>query len=406
MRIAFLLTQDLESPSGLGRYWPLSKALVRLGHQVTILALHSDFAALTERRARREGVDIHYVSQMHVHKVGSRKAYFTPMRLLWVAVLGAWKLTRAALHSPADVYHICKPHPMNGLAGLIAGGLLGKPVYLDCDDYEAASNRFSGRWQRWILTLFEDWLPKVVSGVTVNTRFLRDRVASLGVPESRIVYVPNGVDRERFEVIRPDRMEELGRTWRLGGKRAVIYAGSMSLASHPVGLLISAFAEVVPLAKDTVLLLVGGGEDLETLKEQARGLGIEDATRFVGRVAPDQVPAFLALADVSVDPVLDDDVARARSPLKVFESLAAGTPVITGDVGDRRAFLGDGRVGSLVAPGRVSDLAEGILARLQEQVTREMREAAVEAVAQYYWDVLVHDFAAVYAMAAPKGAKV
>lgn len=395
-----MLTQDLESPSALGRYWPLSRALVGLGHQVTILALHSNFPALTERRIEREGVDVHYVGQMHVRKMGDRKEYFRPTRLLWVTTLGTWALTRAALRASADVYHLCKAHPMNGLAGAIAGPLLDRPVYLDCDDYEAASNRFTGRWQRWMVALFEDWLPRKARGVTVNTRFLQDRLVSLGVPGGRIVYVPNGVDRQRFAGIHRSWIEDLRKQWALEGKRIAVYVGSMSLTSHPVDLLISAFAQVTRSLKDSVLVLVGGGEDLEKLRGQARGLGIEEAVRFVGRVAPDQVPAFLALADVSVDPVRDDDIARARSPLKLFESLAAGTPVVTGDVGDRRAILGDGRAGSLVAPGHVGDLAEGIVTLLREEERAwQMREAALATCKRYYWDTLVRDFARVYEIA-------
>ena len=44
MKITLLLTQSLTSPGGAGRYWPLSKSLTKLGHQVTILALHHDYA--------------------------------------------------------------------------------------------------------------------------------------------------------------------------------------------------------------------------------------------------------------------------------------------------------------------------------------------------------------------------
>ncbi len=46
MRILFLLTQDLDSPSGAGRYQPMAKYLTKLGHQVTIAALHSNYFSL------------------------------------------------------------------------------------------------------------------------------------------------------------------------------------------------------------------------------------------------------------------------------------------------------------------------------------------------------------------------
>ena len=46
MRILFILTQDLDSPSGLGRYRPMAEVLIQSGHQVRILALHPDFQNL------------------------------------------------------------------------------------------------------------------------------------------------------------------------------------------------------------------------------------------------------------------------------------------------------------------------------------------------------------------------
>ncbi|MCB9005748.1 MAG: glycosyl transferase family 1, partial [Ardenticatenaceae bacterium] len=86
MRILFLLTQSLESPGGAGRFFPLAKELVRLEHQVMMVALHHDFARLAkgDRAFVRDGVQVKYVAQMHVHKADNRKMYYGPLRLLWV----------------------------------------------------------------------------------------------------------------------------------------------------------------------------------------------------------------------------------------------------------------------------------------------------------------------------------
>ena len=84
MHIALLLTQDLESPNGLGRSFPIAKELVRAGHKVTILALHSNFASLAPHELSfvQEEVHVKYVAQMHVQKIGSHKYYFKPWRLI------------------------------------------------------------------------------------------------------------------------------------------------------------------------------------------------------------------------------------------------------------------------------------------------------------------------------------
>jgi glycosyltransferase involved in cell wall biosynthesis len=397
LRVTFLLTQSLESPSGLGRYWPLSKELVRLGHEVVILALHHDFRALTERQFVKDGVQVRYVGQMHVRKMDSVKSYFSPAHLLWIVTLATWRLASTALQTPTDVYHLGKPHPMNGLAVLLPRLRKSKPVYLDCDDYEAASNRFEGDWQRRIVAVFEDRLPAIAAGITVNTCFTRERLKGLGYPAQRIVYVPNGVDRNRFSGVDDATVEMLRQRWELDKRRVILYAGSLSLASHAVDLLLEAFALGHQAEPEAVLLLVGGGEDYETLQRQAIALGLGDRVRFVGRVGPDQVVPYYFLADASVDPVRDDLAARARSPLKVVESLASGTPVVTGDVGDRSAQLSRG--GGLVVPaGDPAALANALVTILRDDTLyARLRQEALDVREQYYWDRLVHDFVPVYA---------
>lgn len=397
LHITFLLTQSLNSPSGLGRYWPISKELARLGHQVSILALHHDFQTVERRRYFQEGVEIRYVGQMHVLKKGRHKLHFGQARLIWVSALATWNLTRAALQISADVYHVGKPHPMNGIAGWLAARLHNVPLVVDCDDYEAGSNRYSGRWQRPVVRWFEDWLPGQAAAVTVNTRFLEDRYAGMRNRIRKVVRVTNGVDHDRFGPVRQAEIQALRQEWRLTGKPVVAYVGTMSLISHPIDLLINAFVETRKAIPGALLLLVGSGDDYPFLTALVSKVGLEDSVRFVGPVEPHQVPAYLAVADVSVDPVHDDLNARARSPLKVFESLAVGTPVVTGDVGDRREILQGGAAGELVEPGQAAALAEGIIKVLTDhQLRYEMEQNALEIIKRYYWDTLVEDFLKAY----------
>jgi glycosyltransferase involved in cell wall biosynthesis len=397
VRIAFLLTQSLDSPSGLGRYWPLSKEMARLGHEVTVLALHPDYNSLGSRAYSAEGVNIRYVGQMHVIKRGSVKSHFHPLRLIQVAAVATWRLAQAALAVPADLYHVGKPHPMNATAGWLASRLRGARLYVDCDDYEAASSRYSMGWQRPMVRWFEDWLPRRVDGVTTNTRFTQDRLQRLGIPADRIVYVPNGVDVARFTDQEGPQAHELRRQLDLSERSVVLYLGNLSLASHPVDLLIDAFARVHQQRPEAILLLVGGGDDLATLQDQVERLGLHAVVRFVGQVSPTEAVGMLRIADVSIDPVRADPVASARSPLKVVESMMVGVPVVTGDLGDRRAVLDNGRAGLLVEPGSAEALAEAILSVLADPaLARSLSAAGRERAELYHWERLVHEFVRVY----------
>lgn len=394
MKITFVLTQSLESPSGLGRYWPLSKELARLGHQVTVIALHHDFQSLGQQVYTQEGVNVHYVGQMHVRKVGNRKTYFGPGRLILVSALATLQLARAVRLISSDVYHIGKPHPMNSLA-LLLPLLSKKSVYLDCDDYEAASNRFDGEWQRRTVAFFENTLPKIVKGITVNTHFMMERLTHLGCRKERIIYVPNGVDRARFSVVEDIDNSEMRSRLGLKGWKVVIYVGSLSLASHAADLLLESFALVQRAERRALLMLVGGGEDYDRLRRQAQMLGLR-RVHFIGRISSDEVPLFYRLADVSVDPVRGTLAEYGRCPLKIVESLAAGTPVITGDVGDRATILSQGG-GLLVLPGDPVALAEAIVRVLQDEALHSRLSAEALAIRErFYWDRLVHDFIRVY----------
>jgi glycosyltransferase involved in cell wall biosynthesis len=388
------MTQSLDSPSGLGRYGPLARELTRLGHSVEVLALHYDWANLPHKSFNEAGVSVTYAGQMHVRKAGSRKTYYSPGQLIWVSLSSAAKLARAVARSQADVIQLCKPQPINVLA--VKVGRRGRPVYCDCDDYEAQTNRFTGEWQRRIVTYFEDGVVRYAAGLTVNTRFSFQRYVALGYSAQRIQYVPNGVERSRF--VKATRVAQLRKKWQISeSDPLIVYVGTIGLLSHPVDLLLAAFAQVVRVVPNARLMLVGGGEDFDRVQALARQLNLDRHTLFVGRVEPNEVPDYYALATVTVDPVQNDLIAQARSPLKVLESLAMGVPVVTGEVGDRGELLQSGQLGVLVKPGDSQSLADGVLSVLQQPARRaDLAHAALAQRERWYWDQLVHTFVQIY----------
>jgi glycosyltransferase involved in cell wall biosynthesis len=397
MRLTFLCTSDLDYPSPRGRWLPLAHELAARGHQPRLLMTHHAYDRLpaAARRQTAGRVVVYYAGQMHVYGPVGRRRYYGPAALLRVSLLGALRLAAAAARLGADAIHVCKPQPINGLAGVIAARALGVPLYVDCDDYEAGNNRFGGGWQRRLVQLWEDNLPRRAAGVTVNTRFLHRRCRALGVPAGRIAYVPNGIAPERIAAPDPRKVAGLRAALGLADAPVVLYVGTLSQTSHNVGLLLDAFALVVRHAPAARLLLVGEGEDRGVLEERAWELGIGPRALFAGPAPYDAVPAYLGLAACSVDPVADDAVARARSPLKIVESLAVGTPVVTGDVGDRAEVLD--AAGVVVAPGGAPALADGIVALLEDQGLRSRLAAQAQMrAARYGWDRLAGEWEKVY----------
>jgi glycosyltransferase involved in cell wall biosynthesis len=226
---------------------------------------------------------------------------------------------------------------------------------------------------------------------------MRDKLIGWGIPEKRIFYLPNGVDAERFSPPDPGQVDQLRKELRLGGNKVIGYIGSLSLPSHPVNLLIEAFQKVHESEERTILMLVGGGEDIDSLKNLSGQLGIADATRFCGRIPPGEVSLYYSASDVTVDPVYDNDAARGRSPLKIFESWAMGTPLITGDVGDRQNLLGKPPAGLLIQPGD-RDAIEGAILRLirDPNLITSLSSLGFDRVKIYSWDKLSRELETVY----------
>ncbi len=283
-----------------------------------------------------------------------------PASLIWTILRGGLALAWQAVKIAPDLIHVGKPHPQNIFAGLVAGRILGRRLLLlDYDDLEAESNHTSNGLQRRVLAWLERWFPGRCDGVTTHTRFLADRLQAAGVPAERILRLPSAVDPLRFSPVDPAQLTQHRRELGVAeGQSVVIYVGSFSLVNHPVDLLLQAFALLAQDQPDACLLLVGGGPDLDAMKSLAQSLGIGERCHFLGRIPADQIPALFALATVSVDPVHGDRVAEARWPLKIVESLAAGVPVVTGDIGDRGEMVG--RAGILVPPGDAKALADGL----------------------------------------------
>jgi glycosyltransferase involved in cell wall biosynthesis len=398
MRIAFLSTLSRTYASFMGRAFAVARSLIKAGHRVQILTLHHDWSGRTFDELAYGQVPIRYVGPMHVRGLGDERRQLSRGELLRAAALATVRLTHHALATSADLYHVWKPHPFNGIAGVIAARLRRRPLLLDCDDYEAMSTRFTGDWQQGVVRWFEDTLPRLADGVTANTRFWTERLQNtLKISSDRVVYIPNGVEEERFGDPDVARGQKLRRELGLVNKKVVVYVGILSLAGHPLDLLLESFTHVAEALPQAHLVLVGGGEDGVMLRQRVVEMGLAHRVTFTGVVPPEEVTAYYLLGDCSVDPVRDDVHARARCPLKVLESMACGVPVVTGEVGDRYEILRAGKAGLLVQPGNKAALAAGIQSLLSDPVRRMHigQEARLQAQ-RYRWDLLTQELLSFY----------
>jgi glycosyltransferase involved in cell wall biosynthesis len=390
----------------MGRYFPLARELGHSGHQVTISALHSNFEKLEKRSFTKDGVEINYVSQMHVLKENSDKLYFPTNKLILIAAQSIIALSNSALNIPADIIHIGKPHPMNSIAGMVARRIKGRILFLDVDDHESASGRFSSKWQKSAISFFEEFTPKRVDHITTHNSYLHRSILNLGISPEKVTYLPTCVDPERLSKFDFQEVTRIKSDLGIREKKIVTFIGSLSSPSHPIELLIRAFEIVNNNYPESSLLIVGGGEDYYPLLEIVKQSPISKQVHFCGLIAPSQIANYYKLSNVVVDPVYNDAAAKGRLPLKLFESWITGVPFVTGDVGDRSRVLGNPPAGILAAAGDAESLAQGILnIFLDEEFAQQLINRGYERAKRYTWDKQAAILESVYEQYLEKASK-
>lgn len=150
----------------------------------------------------------------------------------------------------------------------------------------------------------------------------------------RVRVTPNGVDPARFT---PGP--------RASRNRVIIgFLGTLK-PWHGTDLLLRAFARVLQTQPGSGpqpgLRIIGGGPEQEHLESLATELGIGERVEFTGPVSPAQVPQLLADLDIATAPYPAPAAQAGHyfSPLKVYEYLAAGIPVVASALGELPALL-------------------------------------------------------------------
>lgn len=196
--------------------------------------------------------------------------------------------------------------------------------------------------------------------------YLESRAEARG----RVDVVANGVDAERFHPrLRAGRPET--------DRFTVGFVGSLK-PWHGLPLLVDAFAGLCRRVPAARLLVVGDGPERDRLLTELAGAGVEDRARLTGAVDPSDVPGLVASMDAAVAPY-PAGAPGYFSPLKVYEYMAAGVPVVASRIPPLARLLDDGVTGLLVEPGDVGQLGQALERLAGDGALRARLAAAARA---------------------------
>jgi glycosyltransferase involved in cell wall biosynthesis len=246
------------------------------------------------------------------------------------------------------------------------------------------------RVRRWFLQrIARHPAPRLV---VVLTSFIRERFVELGFLAEKVIVLPDGVDLSLFEGL-PSTGECRRRLGLPLGHPIVGYIGRFRTMTMEKGIpeLVQAMAYLPPLdGREPLLLCVGGPMDaVPAYLDLARRSGVpEHRLQFADRVPNNEVPLWMRACDVVTIPwPWTEFSAYFTSPLKLFEYMAAGRPIMASDLPSLREVLRDGENAVLVKPDDPRALAEGIQTILDDPtLARRLAVQACRDVNAYTWE--------------------
>lgn len=372
--------------------WSLAARTAARGHDVTVLERR--WAGLP-RHGEHEGVYFHRLDL----RTGADEPWVDIPYEMVSTPVGALRLladrTNFALHAlrrlrvlDPDVIHVHLPFGANVIATL-ARSTRDRMVYtahLGETEKRVVEPAFSP----------DVYLAKRVARTVALNPEMRDAFVGRGVPEDRLVIVPNGVDVERFDGIAPATVERVREEYGVRGGPVVLFVGTVTPRKGATDLVEA--ASTVCADHEDVQFLVVGRTDLEPdyLAEVRRAIadaGIEDRVTLTGFVSEEELLACYDLADLFVLPSFEEG-----SSVAVTEAMAAGLPVVGSRIDGIRQQVEHGTHGLLFEPGDTATLAQHIGRLVTEGDTRrEMERAIATRADELSWEQVTDRMLDVYA---------
>jgi glycosyltransferase involved in cell wall biosynthesis len=338
-------------------------ALIKRGHRVTVATMGGPPMPPLRKWTDPTGVPVRLYAA-HWNGVMKNVAF---------AISIAWLLIRERRNYQA-VYFL-----MQGLhlaAGRPVARLLRKTILMKV----GGSGVLPGMARTPTGRLEIRWLRKWADRVMILNEGMRAEALAARLPADRLVWMPNPVDTEHFSPVPPAMRSELRAQHGIPPDALVIiYTGRLA-PEKSLHLLVEAFATVWRQRTQAYLVLVGDGPMRAALTEQTRRLGCQDNTRFVGSVAPSEIPRWLQMADVFALVSLSEGF-----PCALVEAMSAGVASVVSDIPANRQLVESEHHGLLPPAGDASATAAALIRLIDDPELRaRMGTEARCSVKQHY----------------------
>ncbi len=360
MRIGMLADVYKPHISGITNYISLNKShLEKRGHEVFVFTFSEEaFLDDEENVIRSPGLQL------------LDTGYYISLRYS----AAARKLLRTI-----DVAHVHHPFLSGSLASLYCRPRQIPVIFTNHTRYDLYSYAYLPPMADTLgLAAIKAYLPAYCRScdlVISPSEGMRDVLINFGV-DAPIDVVPNGVDLKPFQKpIDPIHRSELGFS---ENDVVLVYVGRLGPEKN-LPFLLRSFAGTVRAYEHARLMLIGDGPERENLEEIAARSEISNDVRFLGALAYERIPAYLAAADAFITASVTE-----VHPLTVIEAMAAGLPVLGIRSPGISDTIEDGVTGLLVSEEDLASFTAKMVYLVRESELRKVFGAQARKEVEIY----------------------
>jgi len=342
----------------------LTKAFDALGHELKIIS-----PAVSDGEFGSEG------GVVSVLKRYMPKFIYELLEFMY-AFVAYFKLRRAVKEFQPDFiyerYNLFMPAGiwLKKWSGLPFVSEINAPLYEERSKYNGISLKSLASWSEKYVWKNADLLLPV-------TEVLAKRVISKGGESNKIEVIHNGINIERFDNV----IEKTEAKNRLGlGDVTVLGFTGFVRDWHGLDRVV----ELIANEDDCALLVVGDGPAKKSLLEQAKNLGVSERVIVTGVIGRNDVADYISAFDIALQP----DVVDYASPLKLFEYLALGKPVVAPDKSNIREILSHQETGYLFESNKQQAFVMAVKHLLDDNALRDKLGVAAKNLIlekKYLW---------------------
>jgi glycosyltransferase involved in cell wall biosynthesis len=256
----------------------------------------------------------------------------------------------------------------------------GIPLVLEIND-SALVDRVRPLTMKGLARRIEGWCLQHATGLVFISTYFRDEAIGAYGNIAPSVISPNAVDLARFDPARFDR-DALRAERGLTGRTVCGHIGAFA-HWHGVDDFVEAIANRLHDVPELALVFVGDGKTLPAVRALVAERGLSDRVLLPGRVPHEDVASWIACMDYAVLP----NSNHYGSPMKLFEFMGMGVPMVAPDYAPVAEVIADGRTGWLFPRGDAAACVERVLelARLTDERKRVGHAARDYIASERQW---------------------